>query len=224
MITKHLLFAAALGALTAGCSTQTTGVARIANAPVPITPPAVASGQAPALSPANRLAALAATAINPRLAGAQMLGTRTITDNVAAAPNLRSLARAVGVSDAGRSLSATGPVTVFAPSDEAFARMSPGVVDQLLLPANRATLNRLVNYHVVPGTITLEQLRTRIDRSGGVARLATIDGAVLLAKREGDAVALTDTQGNKSYIETPDVQQTDGVFHVINGVMIPQLA
>ena len=167
---------------------------------------------------------MAATAINPRVAGAEMLGTRDIAGNVAAAPNLRALARALRASDAGHTWGAKGPVTVFAPSDDAFARMAPDVVNDLLQPSNRATLNKVVNGHVVPGAITLEQLRARIDRSGGVARLPTLDGATLLARKEGAAVALTDSYGNKSYVETPDVQQRDGVFHVINGVIVPRLA
>lgn len=215
--------ALALTVLTAGCSTQPARQPRTVSAPPAPAPAAPREAQA-AIAPANRLAALAATAINPRLAGAAMLGTRTIAGNVAAAPNLRALARAVSVSNAAQTLRAAGPVTVFAPSDEAFARLAPGAVEELLLPANRETLNKLLNYHVVPGTMTLEELRTRIDRGGGVARLSTVGGDLLMARREGKAVALTDTQGNKSYIETPDVQQTDGVFHVINGVMVPRLA
>ena len=220
MTVKPMMFAVALGAFAAACSTQPSGVSRSAHAPTQPAPKAAL----PTPAPVDRLAAMAATAINPRLAGAEMLGSRTIAGNVAAAPNLRTLVSALRASDAGQSLSAAGPVTMFAPSDEAFARMSPGIVDELLQPANRATLNKLVNYHVVPGTITLEQLRSRIDQSGGVARLTTVDGALLLARKEGDAVALTDTHGNKSYVETPDVQQADGVFHVINGVMVPRLA
>ncbi|MCD2315788.1 fasciclin domain-containing protein [Sphingomonas sp. IC-11] len=177
-----------------------------------------------AAEPVNQLTAMAATAINPQIGGAHMLGTRTIAANCAAAPNLQILTRALTASDAGRALSTAGPVTVFAPSDEAFGRMSPHAVNALLSPVNRATLNKLVNYHVVRGAITLDQLRARIDQGGGTAHLTTVEGASLVARKEGAAVALTDANGNKSYVETPDVQQSDGVFHVINGVMIPRLA
>lgn len=222
MNNRHFVSAVALAALLTACASQPSGVASVAQAPVAPTSPAAPA--APATTGMAALTAQAATAINPHLAGARMLGTRTIAANVAAAPNLRALSRALGVSDAGRSLAAAGPVTVFAPSDAAFGRMSPGAVDQLLQPTNRGTLNRLVNYHVVRGSITLADLRARIDRSGGVAQLSTVDGAPLLARRDGAAIALTDTQGNISYIETPDVQQANGVFHVINGVMIPRLA
>lgn len=209
-----------LSLLAAACAPQT----KIVSAPVgaPATATAVAPVRAPA--PVDRTAAIAATAINPRLAGAEMLGTRTIAGNCAAAPNLRTLSRALFASDAGRSLGATGPVTVFAPSDEAFGRMQPQVVNALLQPANRATLNKLVNYHVVAGTMTLEQLRAKVDQGRGTARLATVEGDTLTVTKEGAAVALIDAQGNKSYVQTPDVQQADGVFHVINGVMVPNLA
>lgn len=217
---KTFLSFIALAALISGCSPQPVGQSNA----VHVAAREAATTQPDTPSALERRAAMAATAINPRVAGAEMLGTRTIASNVAAAPNLRALARALDASDAGHRLSAAGPVTVFAPSDEAFARMSPEVVNELLLPQNRATLNKMVNGHVVPGVLTLEELRARIDRSGGVARLPTLDGATLLAKKEGAAVALTDTYGNKSYVETPDVQQRDGVFHVINGVIVPRLA
>lgn len=219
---RHLAPAFVLGALLTACASQPSGVSPIAQAPT--TTPSQAAPATPVATNSALLAAQAVTAINPHLAGARMLGNRTIAANVAAAPNLRALSRALGASDAGRSLAAAGPVTVFAPNDEAFGRMSPGAVDQLLQPASRDTLNRLVNYHVVRGSITLADLRAQIDRSGGVAHLSTVDGAELLARQDGGAIALTDTLGNTSYIETPDVQQANGVFHVINGVMIPRLA
>lgn len=218
MITTRMIPAMGLAAIVSACAPQPTRVARNVDTPAYVAP-------APRLAaPVDRVTAMAATAINPQLGGAQMLGTRTIAANCAAAPNLRILTRALTASDAGRALSAAGPVTVFAPSDEAFGRMSPHAVDDLLLPANRATLNKLVNYHVVPGSITLDQLRARIDQGGGAARLTTVEGATLVVRKEGAAVALTDAYGHKSYVETPDVQQSDGVFHVINGVMVPRLA
>lgn len=220
-MTKALpLSVLSLSILAAGCAPQT----KIVSAPVSAPAPVAVAAPARAPAPVDRVTAMAATAINPRLAGAEMLGTRTIAGNCAAAPNLRTLSRALFASDAGRSLGATGPVTVFAPSDEAFGRLQPQVVSALLQPANRATLNKLVNYHVVAGTMTLEQLRAKVDQGRGTARISTVEGDTLTVTKEGAAVALTDTHGNKSYVQTPDVQQADGVFHVINGVMVPRLA
>jgi uncharacterized surface protein with fasciclin (FAS1) repeats len=172
---------------------------------------------------AQSLAAAAATAINPRVGGAAMLGTRTIAQNCAAAPNLSVLSRAAAASEAGQTLAAAGPVTIFAPTDQAFGRMPDGAVDQLLAPANRPALAKVMNYHMVPGAITLDQLRARIDAGGGVARLPTVAGAPLTATREGAAIALTDSNGSKSYVETPDVQQVNGIVHVVNGVLVPRL-
>ncbi|ONF95465.1 fasciclin domain-containing protein [Sphingomonas jeddahensis] len=173
--------------------------------------------------PAQALAAAAATAINPYVGGTAMLGTRTIADNCAAAPNLRVLTRMVAASNAGRALSEAGPITVFAPTDAAFARLPNGAADQLLASANRPALSKVMSYHVVQGAITLNQVRARIDAGGGIARLPTVAGAPLTATKEGAAIALTDANGSKSYVETPDIQQVNGVVHVVNGVLVPQL-
>ncbi len=216
---KRPLTIAALIALAA-CAQQPAQVATVAPPPAPPQP------AAPPPSPHSRAAALAAaaaTAINPHVGGAAMLGTRTIAANCAAAPNLRTLARAVAASAPGTPLDRAGPITVFAPTDQAFDRLASGAVDELLAPANRPALVKVVNYHVVPGAITLDQLRARIDAGGGKAQLPTVAGAPLIATREGAAVALTDIHGNKSYVETSDVQQTNGIVHVVNGVLVPQL-
>ena len=101
--------------------------------------------------------------------------------------------------------------------------MASGAVDQLLAPANRPSLTKVVAYHVVPGAITLDQLRARIDAGGGVARLPTLAGSSLTATKEGAAIALTDANGSKSYVETPNVQQRNGIVHVVNGVLVPRL-
>ncbi len=208
-----------VAAALAGCVQQPKQIAQVAPplaAKAPIAPP-------PARSRESALAAAAATAINPQVGGAAMLGTRTIADNCAAAPNLRTLTRAIGASEARQTLASAGPITVFAPTDQAFGRLASGAVDELLAPTNRPALAKVLTYHMVPGAITLDQLRARIDAAGGTARLPTIAGAPLTATREGAAIALTDASGNKSYVETPDVQQTNGIVHVINGVLVPQL-
>lgn len=152
-----------------------------------------------------------------------MLGTRTIADNFASAPNLRMLTHAVDVGGVRDTLAGSGPITVFAPTDQAFGRLADGAVGQLMEPANRAALVKVISYHVVPGAITLYDLRARIDAGRGTARLTTIAGGSLAATKEGEAVALTDANGNKAYVQTPDVQQVNGVIHVVNGVLVPQL-
>lgn len=210
------------------------GAAAIASCAVPSAHPtgtATVQASAPAKVQATSMPAIAsaaaraaaATATNPYLGGVAMLGTRTIAQNCSAAPNLRTVARALGSYPVRAIVSRTAPVTMFAPTDAAFARLRPDAVERLMADGNRATLAQVMDYHVVPGAITLDQLRVRIGNAGGSAQLDTVNGAKLTATLEGPAVALTDVNGNKSYIETPDIQQSDGIIHVVNGVLVPRL-
>lgn len=213
--------AAGILAVLAGCSQPAKQVAQLPPAPTAIAhqPPPVAAS----LTPAAMRSAAAATAINPYVGGAAMLGNRTIAENCASAPNLRMLTRAISLSTARQTLSAASPVTVFAPTDSAFGRLNRGAVNQLLAPANRPALDRVMSYHMVPGTITLADLRGRIAAAGGSVQLPTVAGAPLTATSDGQAIALIDANGSKSYVETPDVQQVNGIVHVVNGVLVPRM-
>lgn len=164
-----------------------------------------------------------ATAPNPTVGGATMRADRTIVANAAAAPNLTTLVAAVRAAGLAETLSGAGPFTVFAPTDEAFGRLAPGMLDTLLKPENKATLARVLTYHVVPGMITAADLRARIAAGGGSANLRTVAGDLLTARVEEGAVTLTDMNGTRTYVETPDVRQSNGVVHVVNGVLVPRL-
>ena len=152
-----------------------------------------------------------------------MDANRTIVANAGAAPNLSTLVSAVKAAGLEATLSGPGPFTVFAPTNEAFGRLAPGTVDTLLKPENKATLTKLLTYHVVPGAITLEQLKQQITAGGGKATLTTVEGSTLTVAAEGNAISLTDANNNKSYIEVPNVRQSNGVVHVVNGVITPKL-
>jgi uncharacterized surface protein with fasciclin (FAS1) repeats len=218
-VTARLPFIIGATIAFASCAGPATHVADVAP------PPAAIERVSPPTAPsaARALAAAAATATNPNVGGAAMLGTRTIADNCAAAPNLQVLTHAMDAGGVRQTLAADGPITVFAPTDQAFGRLADGAIDQLMAPANRGALMAVMRYHVVPGAITLDDLRARIAAGGGTARLTTIGGATLVASNDGAAVALTDVDGNRSYVETPDVQQTNGIVHVVNGVLVPRL-
>ncbi|HTG37291.1 fasciclin domain-containing protein [Sphingomonas sp.] len=150
--------------------------------------------------------------------------TQTIVDAATSNPDLSTLVSAVQAADLGATLSGPGPFTVFAPANEAFTRLAPGTLDTLLKPENKPTLTKVLTYHVVPGKVTLEQLREQIKAGGGKATLTTVEGSPLTVAEEGAAIALTDTSGNKSYVAKPDVAASNGVVHVVNGVVVPQLA
>lgn len=160
---------------------------------------------------------------NPPVGGAIMNAARPIGINAAAAPNLSTLVMAARAADLLSTLSGPGPYTVFAPTNEAFNRLAPGNLDNLMKPANKAALAKLLTYHVVPGTITLYDLAERIKAGGGTATLTTVEGEPITVTNPGGAFLLTDVNGNKSFIETPDVHQSNGIIHVVNGVLIPKL-
>lgn len=205
------------GALAiAGCSRSNSGVDSASSSVPPADQGTADTTQAAAAAPM-------ATDANPSVGGAPMVASRTIVENASAAPNLSTLVAAVQAAGLVPTLSGPGPFTVFAPTNEAFGRLAPGTVDTLLKPENKATLVKVLTYHVVPGTVTSAQLKQRITAGGGTARLTTVEGEPLTATLTGNVIQLTDVNGNKSYIETADVRQSNGMVHVVNGVVLPKL-
>ncbi|MCM8730310.1 fasciclin domain-containing protein [Hephaestia sp. GCM10023244] len=160
---------------------------------------------------------------NPQVGGVAMIETWSTLDNARAAPPLATFARAIDAAGLADALAAPGPVTVFAPTDAAFGRLAPGTLAALLLPENRAALAKLVNYHVVPGRLTVADLKARIAAGGGTTSLTTAEGEPLTLSLVGTTIALTDVGGNKSYVETGDIRDTSGMMHVVNGLMIPTI-
>lgn len=147
----------------------------------------------------------------------------TVVAYPATTATLSTLANGLRATSLGTTLSSTGPYTLFAPTNAAFARLAPGSVEILMQPENKPTLAKLLGYHVVAGRITLTDIKQGIASGGGSVRLATIEGDPLTLALVGNALLITDVNGNKSYIEQPDVMAANGVVHVVNGVMIPKL-
>ncbi|GGA39434.1 fasciclin domain-containing protein [Sphingomonas psychrolutea] len=191
---------------------------------VSIAATATAQTAAPTTSaPTTAAPAAPAAAANPMVGGVAMDATQPIAVNAAAAPNLSTLVTAIKAAGLATTLSGPGPFTVFAPTNDAFTRLAPGTVENLLKPENKATLAKVLTYHVVPGTITFADLQARAKTSGGKVVLTTVEGEPLTLDVSATAVELTDVNGNKSFIETPDVKQSNGVVHVVNGVVLPKL-
>ena len=147
----------------------------------------------------------------------------TIGAYPAATATLSTLSNGLRATGLGTTLSTAGPFTLFAPTNAAFGRLAPGSVEILMRPENKPSLARLLGYHVVAGRITLADLKQAIASGGGSVRLTTIEGDPLTITLINNAMLITDVNGNKSYVETPDVMQANGVVHVVNGVMIPRL-
>ena len=180
---------------------------------------------APPAGPAPQTAApVAAAAPNPSVGGAAMDASKTIIANASAAPNLSTLVKAITAADLTATLSGPGPYTVFAPTDDAFTRLPPDTLAQLMKPENKALLAKVLTYHVVPGTIDFAQLKAQIAAGNGTATLTTVAGQPLKVTITGNnVVTLTSVNGNVSYLETPDVHQSNGIVHVVNGVLLPKL-
>lgn len=165
----------------------------------------------------------ATTAAPVMVGGAPMLPTATIVANASKANNLTTLVKAVQAAGLAETLSGPGPFTVFAPTDTAFGRLAPGTVDTLLKPEQKPALTKFLTYHVVAGKLDAAALKAQVEAGGGTATLTTVEGQPLKATLENGALVLTDVGGGKSYVTQYDVEQSNGIVHVVNGVLAPKL-
>ena len=176
-----------------------------------------------AIAAVAMLAAVPALSIaaNPRVGGAAMYANKTIVDNAVNSKDHTTLVAAVKAADLVGTLSGPGPFTVFAPTNAAFAKLPAGTVDTLVMPENKATLTKILTYHVVAGTMTSKQVAAAIKAGGGTATLTTVQGAPLTAKMMRGKLVLTDAKGSMSSVTIKDVMQSNGVIHVVDTVLMP---
>jgi uncharacterized surface protein with fasciclin (FAS1) repeats len=159
----------------------------------------------------------------PTIGGAVLDPAETIAANIAKAPNLTTLVKALQAAGLSDTLAGPGPFTLLAPTNDAFGRLQPGTVDTLLKPENKPSLAKLLRYHIVAGRITTKELRARIAAGGGSTTLTSLQGDPLTVTLTSDVLTLNDVNGNRSYIQTGDVPQSNGLIQVVNGVLIPDL-
>lgn len=141
---------------------------------------------------------------------------------IAAKPDHKTLANALTVAGVSEKL-AGQPFTLFAPTDQAFAAVPQPMTDWLMNPANTASLAKVLTYHVVPGRVTAEDLFAKIKAGGGKATLTTVEGETLTFTEVQGNIKVDGTQGSSGFITQPDVEQSSGNIHVINGVLMPTL-
>ena len=153
--------------------------------------------------------------------GAPMYPSKDIIDNAVNSRDHTTLVAAVKAAGLVQTLKSPGPFTVFAPTNAAFAQLPPGTVDTLLKPENKATLTKVLTYHVVPGRIDAATLEQRIRAGGGQATLQTASGGTLTARMRGNDVVIVDAKGDAAVVTTADVFQSNGVIHVIDKVLLP---
>lgn len=157
----------------------------------------------------------------PMVGGAPMYPDKNVVENASTAGNLKTLVAAVGAAGLVDTLKGPGPFTVFAPDDDAFKKLPPGTVDNLMKPENKAKLAGVLTYHVVSGKLDAAELGKIIEAGSGKATLKTVAGGSLTAAKEGDSIVLTDATGGKSKVSQADVYQSNGVAHVIDTVLLP---
>jgi uncharacterized surface protein with fasciclin (FAS1) repeats len=158
---------------------------------------------------------------NPTVGGAPMLEERNIVENAVNSPIHTTLVAAVKAGGLVETLSGPGPFTVFAPVNDAFAALPAGTVDTLLMPENKDQLVNVLTYHVVPGDLSGGELLRDVRANGGQLMLETVSGDTLTVVESGPGLAVIDESGNTAVITIADVDQSNGVIHVIDGVLLP---
>ena len=153
--------------------------------------------------------------------GAPMLANKDIVDNAVKSKDHTTLVAAVKAAGLVDTLKGAGPFTVFAPTNAAFDALPAGTVDTLLKPENKGQLTSVLTYHVVAGKVDAKTLLSQIEAGGGTATLTTVQGGTLTAKAAGGGVQITDAKGGSARVTIADVNQSNGVIHVVDKVLLP---
>ncbi len=173
------------------------------------------------------VAALPATAQQvimgpPMVGGGAMYPTADIIDNASRSNDHTILVAAIKAAGLVDTLKGPGPFTVFAPTDEAFRLLPPGTLDSLLMPQNKPQLVKILENHVIGGTVTTAALTKMIDAGGGHATLTTLAGSTLTVGKAGPlGFTITDGTGEVGQIIYPDLMQSNGVIQVVDKVLLP---
>lgn len=154
--------------------------------------------------------------------GAPMYPSKNIIQNAVNSKDHTTLVAAVKAAGLVETLEGPGPFTVFAPTNEAFAKLPPGTVENLLKPENKATLVKILTYHVVSGRMTAAGLMKAVRAGAGTAKLKTVAGEDLVVKEDGPGkLTIADVKGDVAHVTIANVLQSNGVIHVIDTVLLP---
>jgi uncharacterized surface protein with fasciclin (FAS1) repeats len=157
----------------------------------------------------------------PVVGGQPMYPTKDIIDNAVNSADHTTLVAAVKAAGLVEILKGPGPFTVFAPTNEAFAKLPAGTVETLLKPENKDMLTKILTYHVVAGRLSSAELKKEIRAGHGRAILKTVSGGTLIATMQGSNVVLRDEKGGMSTVTIPNVFQSNGVIQVVDTVLLP---
>jgi uncharacterized surface protein with fasciclin (FAS1) repeats len=174
------------------------------------------------------LSALALVAVSvfaaqhdPMVGGAAMFPSKNIVENAVNSADHTTLVAAVKAAGLVDTLESAGPFTVFAPTNEAFAKLPSGTVDMLLKPENKGTLTKVLTYHVVSGKLSTEDIQKMIKAGHGKAELKTVSGGTLWAMSDGGHIMLKDEKGGMATLTISNVYQSNGVIQVVDSVLMP---
>lgn len=154
--------------------------------------------------------------------GAPMYPSKNIVENAVNSKDHTTLVAAVKAAGLVETLQSKGPFTVFAPTNEAFSKLPKGTVETLLKPENLKTLQTILTYHVVAGKLSASDIMNLIKKSNGKAILKTVSGGTLSAWMKGNDLYITDENDSSSKITIADVNQSNGVIHVVDMVLLPK--
>lgn len=154
--------------------------------------------------------------------GASMYPNKNIIENAVNSKDHTTLVAAVKAAGLVETLQSAGPFTVFAPTNAAFDKLPKGTVESLLKPENLKTLQTILTYHVVAGKMNASDIAEAIKAGNGKATLKTVSGGSLTAWMKGKDLYITDENGNKSKVTIADVNQSNGVIHVVDTVLLPK--
>ncbi|MFM9983983.1 MAG: fasciclin domain-containing protein [Flavobacteriales bacterium] len=169
------------------------------------------------------LQALCQTEMTVTVGGESMYPSKNIIENAVKSTDHTTLVAAVQAAGLVETLSGKGPFTVFAPVNDAFENLPTGTVETLLKPENKAMLSGILTYHVLAGKYDFNALAAEIKKGKGTAKLKTVAGGMLTFTMNGEHnITITDEKGNKANISVYDVNQSNGVIHVIDEVMMPK--
>jgi uncharacterized surface protein with fasciclin (FAS1) repeats len=154
--------------------------------------------------------------------GAAMYPSKNIVENAVNSKDHTTLVAAVKAAGLVATLQSKGPFTVFAPTNAAFDKLPAGTVNTLLKPENLKTLQTILTYHVVAGKMNAKDIAKAIKMGKGKATLKTVSGGTLTASMKGKVLQITDENGKISNVTIADVNQSNGVIHVIDAVVLPK--
>jgi uncharacterized surface protein with fasciclin (FAS1) repeats len=155
--------------------------------------------------------------------GAPMYAEKNIIENAVNSKDHTTLVAAVKAAGLVDTLSGPGPFTVFAPVNAAFDALPAGTVDNLLKPENKATLVHILTYHVVAGDMSAADIMKKAKAMGGKVNLTTVSGDTITAEVKGNSLWIYDEAGNAAKVTIADVNQSNGVIHVIDKVLMPKM-